>query len=134
MDFYAKAVEQDPNFTRAFSGWALSLTYLGRTDEAEPLREKALANLDRVTERERLRTLGLYYSIVTRNYQKALESYQSLVDNFPADDIGYNNLAVLNFLTLNFDNALNPLILLKLIHKFMNRVEIGNNNINSKLQ
>ncbi len=106
VDFYAKAVEQDPNFTRAFSGWALSLTYLGRTDEAEPLWEKALANLDRVTERERLRTLGLYYSIVTRNYQKALESYQSLVDNFPADDIGYNNLAVLNFLTLNFDNAL----------------------------
>ena len=106
VDFYAKAVEQDPNFTRAFSGWALSLTYLGRTDEAEPLWEKALANLDRVTERERLRTLGLYYSVVTRNYQKAVESYQSLVDNFPADDIGYNNLAVLNFLTLNFDNAL----------------------------
>lgn len=106
VEFYAKAVEQDPNFTRALSGWALSLTYLGRTDEAEPLWDKALANLDRVTERERLRTLGLYYSIVTRNYQKALESYQTLVDNFPADDIGYNNLAVLNFLSLNFDAAL----------------------------
>ncbi|MGI9204889.1 MAG: tetratricopeptide repeat protein [Woeseiaceae bacterium] len=106
VGFYAKAVEQDPNFTRAFSGWALSLTYLGRTDEADPLWERALANLDRVTERERLRTLGLYYSIVTRNYQKALESYQSLVDNYPADDIGYNNLAVLNFLSLNFEDAL----------------------------
>jgi hypothetical protein len=30
--------------------------------------------------------------------------------------------------------VLNPLILLKLIHKFMNGVEIDNNNINSKLQ
>jgi hypothetical protein len=33
-----------------------------------------------------------------------------------------------------FTYVLNPLILLKLIHKFMNSVEINNNNINSKLQ
>jgi len=30
--------------------------------------------------------------------------------------------------------VLNPLILLKLIHKFMSDVEINNNNFNSKLQ
>ncbi|MGI9262335.1 MAG: TIR domain-containing protein [Woeseiaceae bacterium] len=107
VEFYARAVEQDPSFTRAFSGWALSLSYLGRTDESTVQWEKALANLDRVTERERLRTLGVYYSLVTRNYQKALESFQSLVDKYPADDIGHNNLAVLHFLTLGFDEAVN---------------------------
>jgi tetratricopeptide (TPR) repeat protein len=107
IEYYARAVEQDPSFTRAFSGWALSLSYLGRTDESTVQWEKALANLDGVTERERLRTLGVYYSLVTRNYQKALESFQSLVDKYPADDIGHNNLAVLHFLTLGFDEALN---------------------------
>ncbi|RLA34118.1 MAG: hypothetical protein DRR15_09465 [Gammaproteobacteria bacterium] len=107
VEYYAQAVEQDPNFTRAFSGWALSLSYLGRTDESTVQWEKALANLDGVTERERIRTLGVYYSLVTRNYQKALESFQSLVDKYPADDIGHNNLAVLHFLTLGFDEALN---------------------------
>ena len=107
VEYYAKAVEQDPNFTRAFSGWALSLSYLGRTDESTVQWEKALANLGGVTERERLRTLGVYYSLVTRNYQKALASFQSLVDKYPADDIGHNNLAVLHLLTLGFDEAVN---------------------------
>jgi len=34
----------------------------------------------------------------------------------------------------NFPYVLNPLILLKLVHKFMSCAEINNNNINSKLQ
>ena len=34
----------------------------------------------------------------------------------------------------NLPYVLNPLILLKLMHKFISGVEINNNNINSKLQ
>ena len=71
-EYYAEAVELDPNFTRAYSGWALSAFVLGQTQRSDELWSQALANLDRVTERERLRTLGLYYSVVTRNYPKAL--------------------------------------------------------------
>jgi len=59
-EYYAEAVELDPNFTRAYSGWALSAFTLGQTQRSEELWALALANLDRVTERERLRTLGLY--------------------------------------------------------------------------
>jgi tetratricopeptide (TPR) repeat protein len=105
-EYYAEAVELDPNFTRAYSGWALSAFVLGQTQRSDELWSQALANLDRVTERERLRTLGLYYSVVTRNYPKALESYQALVEKYPADEVGLSNLAVHLFYSLNFEEAL----------------------------
>jgi tetratricopeptide (TPR) repeat protein len=102
---YAKTVELDPRFGRAYSGWALSAFNLGRTDEANELWEQALMLMDTMTERERMRTLGLYYSVVTRNYPKAIESYQALVEKYPADDSAHNNLAVLYFFTLDFPAA-----------------------------
>ncbi len=58
-----------------------------------------------MTERERLRTLGLYYSLVTRNYAKAIETYETLVEKFPADDTAHNGLAVQYFYALDFDKA-----------------------------
>ena len=104
--FYEDAVNEDPNFGRALSGWALSLFNLGRTAEATELWERALSKMDTMTERERLRTLGLYYMVVTGNYEKAKETYQSLVEKFPADGPGHNNLAIAHFATLDFEGAL----------------------------
>lgn len=106
MAFYEQALEFDPGFGRAYSGLALSAYALGKTEQAEALWDKALATLDTMTERERLRTLGLYYSIVTQNYDKAIETYQSLVEKYPADDSAHNGLAVQYFYTLRFDEAL----------------------------
>jgi len=59
-----------------------------------------------MTERERLRTLGLYYSVVTRNHQKSIESYETLVEKYPADDTAHNGLAVQYFYVLDFESAL----------------------------
>lgn len=106
MAHYEKAVEHDPDFGRAYSGWALSARSLGREEEAAELWEKALSNLDTMTERERLRTLGLYYSVVTRNYQKSIESFETLVEKYPADDTAHNGLAVQYFYALDFQQAL----------------------------
>jgi tetratricopeptide (TPR) repeat protein len=103
---YAKAVELDPNFGRAHSGWALSLFKLGREEEAAKMWDLALSHMDTMTEREKWRTLGLYYIAVTGNYEKAIESYSALLEQFPADDAGRNNLAIAYFSTLNFDGAL----------------------------
>ena len=43
---------------------------------------------------------------MTRNYPKALESYQALVEKYPADEVGLSNLAVHLFYSLNFEEAL----------------------------
>jgi tetratricopeptide (TPR) repeat protein len=106
MELYQQAIEEDPNFGRAYSGWALSAFKLGRQEEAEKLWDQALSLMNTMTERERYRTLGLYYSVVTRNYEKAVESFSSLVEKYPADAAGHNNLAVASFLSLDFETAM----------------------------
>ena len=106
IEYYAKAVEIDPTFARAYSGWGLSAFKIGRSSEAEAQWEKALGLLDRMTRREQHRTLGLYYTAVSLNYEKAIETYEQLVTEFPADSAGRNNLSVLYFLTSQFDKAM----------------------------
>ncbi len=106
LAYYEEAVREDPNFARALSGWALSLFNLGRKEEATERWERALTKMNTMTERERYRTLGLYYMVVTGNYEKAKENYRSLVEKYPADGPGHNNLAIAYFATLNFDAAL----------------------------
>ena len=106
LEFYQRAVKEDPEFGRAYSGWALATFNLGRNDEAEELWQKALSFMETMTERERYRTLGLYYMAISKNYQKAIESYESLVSKFPADGAGHNNLSVAYFSTLDFERAM----------------------------
>jgi len=106
LPVYQKAVEADPEFARAYSGWGLSAFKLGRRSEATEQWNHALKLLDRMTERERYRTLGLYYSVVSLNYDKAIENYSQLVKLYPADGAAHNNLAISYFMTLNFQQAL----------------------------
>jgi len=103
---YTRAIELDPNFGRAYSGWAASAIRLGRKDEADRLYAKALALVDRMTEREKYRTLGSYYLNVAGNYEKAIESFEALVKKYPSDGAGHNNLAIAYFGTLNFARTL----------------------------
>lgn len=103
---YKSALESDPKFGRAYSGWAVAAHHLGRSAEAEEVWEKALSLMETMTERERYRTLGTYYMVISGNFQKAIESFQALVDKFPADGAGHNNLAVAHFSTLDFKSAM----------------------------
>jgi tetratricopeptide (TPR) repeat protein len=105
IKMYASAVEKDPNFGRALSGWALTLFNMGRADEASALWERALSKMDTMTARERYRTLGLYYMAVTGNYEKAIENYRALVEAYPADNSAHSNLAVAYLMTLDFDST-----------------------------
>ena len=104
-EYFDDAIGLDPGFGRAFASAALNALDLGRTDEAERLWQEAFKFLDTMTERERLRTLGVYYLLMTRNYPKAIETYQELVDKYKADDAGHNNLAILHFFNLDFEAA-----------------------------
>ena len=106
IDHYRAAIEYDQKFGRAYSGWALAARNLGLVDEANEAWDKAMANLGSMSERERLRTQGIYYWGVTRNFKKAIETYETLVEKYPADFVGRNNLAVVKFFALNFEGAL----------------------------
>lgn len=106
IEFFEKAVEEDSEFGRAYTAWAHSEFKLGRREKSEALWQKALSHIDSMTERERYRTLGLYYSSVTGNPRRAIENYELLVEKYPADAIGWNNLGVNYFLNLEFDKAM----------------------------
>ena len=103
---YQKALEFDPDFTRAFAGLALTEQYLGRSEAATQHWKEVLSRLNTLTERGRLRTLGSYYMINQRDYEKALETYERLVEHFPADNVAQNNLAVTAFYAMDFGRAL----------------------------
>jgi tetratricopeptide (TPR) repeat protein/tRNA A-37 threonylcarbamoyl transferase component Bud32 len=102
---YQAAIKSDPDFGRAYAGLATSLHYQGRREDAAKAWEEALKRLDRMSERERLRTMGVRHALA-RNSQKAIEAYEDLVTKYPADSAAHNNLAVTQFSQLNFAKAL----------------------------
>src|SRR5262245_59260283 len=103
---YKKAIAMDPDFGRAYSGWATSANQLGRNDEAAELWKKALSLMDRMTDRERYRTLGTYYLGIVRNYDQAIDNYSKLLEKYPADRATHNNLALAYFYQLNLPKAM----------------------------
>ena len=102
---YQRALADDPRLGRAYAGWASSAIKLGRTREAEELYQKAFSLVDRMSEREKFRTFGVYYLNVARNYENAIENFGSLAAKYPADGAAHNNLALANFYLLRFDEA-----------------------------
>lgn len=92
LQSFSKAAELDSNFARAYSGMAAMAENLGKANEAEKYIRLALEHEDRMTERERYRTRGLFYGM-TGNWQKCVDEYSQLVARYPADRIGQLNLA-----------------------------------------
>ena len=104
--YYKRAIEKDPNLGRAYSGWGIGATNLGRKEEAAEAYKKALSLLDRMTEREKYRMLGLYDLQVAHNYTEAINNYSTLVKLYPYDRSGHGNLALAYFYTRDFPKAL----------------------------
>jgi tetratricopeptide (TPR) repeat protein len=104
-DQYRRAIAQDPDFGRAYAGLAVILYNQGEAEQSAAQFQKALALVDRMTERERFRTRGNYY-ILVHNHRKAIEEYQQLLERYPADTGGYNGLAFAYFLARDMERAL----------------------------
>jgi eukaryotic-like serine/threonine-protein kinase len=90
---FSKALDVDPNFGVAYLGMAVAARSLGQQQEAEKYIKLALGHLDRMTEREKYRTRGFYYAL-TGDQQKCVEEYSTLINRFPSDVAGRNNLAI----------------------------------------
>ena len=103
---FDEAIRHDPAFARAYVGKANSLHYLGQTEKRDETWKEAFRHLDRMTQREKLRTNGIYLVGVQRDYAAGIEIYKELLAKYPSDSAGYNNLAVAYFNTLDFQQAL----------------------------
>ncbi len=89
---FSKAAELDPNFALAYSGMASAASNLGRKAEAEKYIKLTMEHEDRMTERERYRTRGLYY-LSMGDWQKCVAENTQLVTRYPADRAGQLNLS-----------------------------------------
>lgn len=89
---FKKSAEEDPQFARAYTGMAAMSQNLGRTADAVKYMELAMQNKDRMTERELYRNQGLYY-LTTGESKNCIDQYTQLVTRYPADRVGWNNLA-----------------------------------------
>jgi tetratricopeptide (TPR) repeat protein/tRNA A-37 threonylcarbamoyl transferase component Bud32 len=89
---FKKAAEIDPSLPRAYSGMAAMAQNLGRTQEAAQYINLAMEHVDRMTERERYRFRGQYYMNMG-DWQKCVDEYTQLMERYPVDRVGQNNLA-----------------------------------------
>ena len=102
---FSKAVELDPNFARAYAGMSGPSAALGRQADAEKYLKLAMQHVDRMTERERYHTRAFFY-LVTGDYQKCVEEYSTLVNQYPADRVGQADLAVCSLQLRNIPRAI----------------------------
>lgn len=122
IEQYRLAISEDPRFGRAYSGIALVFRNLGQHDEAEKYFQGAMELLDRMSERERYRTLGGYFLRI-RDIPMAIEQYSELVKRYPADHVGSSMLALAYFYARDMEKA---------VETALNSVKIYPNNIISQ--
>ena len=90
---------------RAYAGLAAMQANTGHKAEAEKDYQAAMAHIDRMSDREKYRTRGGYY-LMTRQPEKAIEQFDALVQQYPADDVGATNLALAYFYTRDMPKAM----------------------------
>ncbi len=93
VPFYKRAVDLDPNFALAHAKLGAVYGNLGEQEQSEPYRRKAFELRERVSERERFYIVSHYYSSVTGEQDKAIQSYELWKESYPRDSIPCNNLA-----------------------------------------
>ena len=101
---YLRALDNDPNFGRAYSGLAVIYYNRGQPQEAERYYQEALKRIDQMNEREKHRTRGGYY-LFKLNSKGAIEEYSDLVEQYPGDAAGHSMLAFAYFLDHNMMRA-----------------------------
>jgi tetratricopeptide (TPR) repeat protein len=85
-----EAIALDSSFAMAWRKLAVS-TFDERRNEAAT---RAYELRDRLTERERYHTIGIYESYVMDDDDAAITAYRALIQAYPDDATGLNNLAV----------------------------------------
>jgi eukaryotic-like serine/threonine-protein kinase len=94
LPLFQRAVELDPGFATAYAGLGLMYGNLGQTARAGEAMSKAFAMRERASERERLRISAFYYNSVTGELNKADQTYEVWIQDYPRDFAAYGDLAV----------------------------------------
>jgi serine/threonine-protein kinase len=95
LPLYEKAVEADPQFALALSKVSLLYFRLGREREGTRFSERAMANLGRLSARERSYVEGNHYSNRESTYDRAIQAYTRALGQYHDHWPARHNLAIL---------------------------------------
>jgi eukaryotic-like serine/threonine-protein kinase len=106
IPFFEHATELDPNFAMAYA--ALSTVYgnLGESHRSEEYVQRAYANLNRVSERERLFITFQYHDRITEDELKAIETLQVWEQSYARDYRAPNALCLVFNRLGQYDRAI----------------------------
>ena len=93
LPYLEHAIELDPNFAMGYRELGNEYSGLGEVGRASEYFTKAFQLRDHASEREKLIISANYYQNVTGQLDKAAETYQEMIDNYPRDPVGYFNLS-----------------------------------------
>ena len=93
IPFYKQAIALDPNFSVVYEVLALNYYNFGQSDLVRTYATRALAVSSRTSAEERLDISAVYYSLATRELDKAIQTFQLLEKTYPDDEIAPLNLA-----------------------------------------
>ena len=89
-----EAIAIDPAFATAYRMLGSTYASMAEPGRAERALERAFAHRDRLPLRDRYLTMGSYYRNVTAEYPKAAAAYRALLELYPTDLAGLNNLGL----------------------------------------
>ncbi len=85
IPFLKRATELDPNFAMAWQRFGIVYTNADDRRTAEGYFRKAFSLVDHVTQREKLDISGLYYSQVTGEREKAIDTFRLYAGTYPRE-------------------------------------------------
>ena len=129
LPLYKRAIELDPNFAMAYARIGV---HYGNVEQMELAREnvqKAYDLRDRVSEREKLYITEKYYTYITGEIDKTIETQQTWARLYPSDFIPHNNLSLNYQLIGRYDDALKEA--LEAVKLSPNTISARTNQVNS---
>jgi tetratricopeptide (TPR) repeat protein len=94
LPYKLQAIQLDPNFALAYTAAGWDYIGLSELERARDYHTKAFKLRDHTGEREKLSISADYYIFVTGELNKAVQTNQQRVENYPRDFDGYGMLGV----------------------------------------
>ncbi len=116
IESYKKAIGIDPEFATAYRSMAMAYNNMALFSEGRKYVKKAFEYSNRISDRERYRNEAEYYRLSERTGDKAIEAFLKLLELYPDDSGGRNNLGMYYNALEQWDNAIEQLELA--IHKY----------------
>ena len=106
LPYHLRAIELDPNFALGYRIVGGDYNSLGQLGRATEYYTRAFQLRDHASEREKLSITAAYYRNVTGELDKAAQTYQEQIDNYPRDASPYNNRGLIHAQEGQYEKAL----------------------------